>query len=95
MLKEVSVEEAKKLIAGKKAILLDVREKEEIESRNANPDKRIPLGELAERKNELSTKQPIIVICRSGNRSAKATKFLNENGFDAFNLKGGMLAWDS
>ncbi|MAG18275.1 MAG: rhodanese [Candidatus Diapherotrites archaeon] len=95
MVKEVSAKEAKKLITAKKAILLDVREKKEIDAGNANPDKCIPLGELAERKNELSTKRPIIVICRSGHRSATATKFLNENGFEAFNLKGGMLAWGS
>ena len=35
----------------------------------------------------------IIVYCRSGNRSGTATKILNENGFDAVNLIGGMNEW--
>ena len=36
----------------------------------------------------------IIVYCRSGNRSGKATKILKENGFDAVNLIGGMNFWE-
>ena len=35
----------------------------------------------------------VYVICRSGGRSARATEWLNLNGFDAINVKGGMGAW--
>ena len=35
----------------------------------------------------------IIVYCRSGNRSGTATKILNENGFTAYNMLGGMNEW--
>ena len=35
----------------------------------------------------------IIVYCRSGNRSGTATKILNQNGFNAFNMIGGMNGW--
>jgi rhodanese-related sulfurtransferase len=34
-----------------------------------------------------------VVICRSGARSARAVGWLNQNGFAALNLDGGMVAW--
>ncbi len=37
----------------------------------------------------------MVVICRSGNRSATATSLLVRSGFDAMNLRGGMQAWAS
>jgi rhodanese-related sulfurtransferase len=35
----------------------------------------------------------IVCVCRSGARSARAATFLLQNGYDAINLEGGMLAW--
>ena len=35
----------------------------------------------------------MIVVCRSGNRSATATQALRSVGIDAANLSGGMKAW--
>tara|TARA_B100000575_G_C22744263_1_gene444749 strand:+ start:261 stop:491 length:231 start_codon:yes stop_codon:yes gene_type:complete len=56
----------------------------------------IPLQEIGQRLSELNDykDKKIIVYCRSGNRSEKATKILKENGFDAFNLIGGMNSWE-
>tara|TARA_Y100000816_G_scaffold153887_1_gene109647 strand:+ start:312 stop:653 length:342 start_codon:yes stop_codon:yes gene_type:complete len=56
----------------------------------------IPLQELSQRLGELNDyrDKKVIVYCRSGNRSGKATKILKENGFDAFNLIGGMNSWE-
>jgi len=56
----------------------------------------IPLQEIGQRLSELNDykNKKIIVYCRSGNRSGKATKILKENGFDAFNLIGGMNSWE-
>ena len=56
----------------------------------------IPLNELSERITELEEfkESEIVVMCRSGVRSAHAQKFLLENGFgDVKNLAGGILAW--
>jgi len=54
----------------------------------------IPLGELEKSVHELERSQEIVVHCRSGERSAKAIKFLREAGFEKVkNLKGGILAW--
>ncbi len=54
----------------------------------------IPLGELRGRSGEVSKDKPVVVVCRSGARSARATLFLKQNGFDRVaNVTGGMLRW--
>jgi rhodanese-related sulfurtransferase len=42
---------------------------------------------------ELPTQRPVIAVCRSGHRSARAARFLAGHGLGAANLKGGMSAW--
>ena len=55
----------------------------------------IPIHELEERLIELEKNDDkrMVVYCRSGNRSAKGTKILLDNGFNAVNLLGGMINW--
>jgi len=54
----------------------------------------IPLGSLNGRSGELTKEKPIVVVCRSGARSAQATVLLGKAGFDKVaNLSGGMLRW--
>jgi rhodanese-related sulfurtransferase len=48
---------------------------------------------LADRLDELPRDETLLVICRSGGRSAVATETLVDAGFDAVNVTGGMLAW--
>jgi len=54
----------------------------------------IPLGELPDRLAEVPA-GPLVVTCRAGGRSARATQFLRGHGVDATNLDGGMQAWDA
>jgi len=54
----------------------------------------IPLGTLNEKTTQLNKNEPLVVVCRSGARSAQATVLLNKAGFDKVaNLSGGMLRW--
>jgi len=54
----------------------------------------IPLGQLKARFSELDRKKPVVAVCRSGARSARATQMLEQNGFTKVaNLSGGMLRW--
>ncbi len=53
----------------------------------------IPLAELPARMLELPAETWIAVVCRSGGRSAKAVALLNDHGFEAVNVLGGMAAW--
>ncbi len=75
------------------AILLDVREPDEWNQGHAPDATWIPMGDLAARQGELDADRRIVVVCRSGGRSARVTTALRHAGFDASNLAGGMQAW--
>ena len=94
-IKEASVESLKRrLDAGDDFLLLDVREPQEYQICAIPGSTLIPLGDLPSRLVELEGEREIVVHCKSGVRSAKAVKLLQEAGFaDAANLKGGILAW--
>jgi rhodanese-related sulfurtransferase len=76
------------------AVLLDVREDDEWAAGHAPQAIHIPLGELAERIGEVPQDSgEVYVVCRMGGRSARATMYLNQNGWDAVNVAGGMQVW--
>lgn len=75
------------------AVLLDVRESHEWQAGHAPKARHIPLGQLAQRAGELPANKPIVTVCRSGNRSARAASMLARSGREASNLTGGMHAW--
>jgi sulfur-carrier protein adenylyltransferase/sulfurtransferase len=87
--------ELKSLIdRGEHPFILDVRNPEEIAICRLSGSTVIPLPELANRLDELDRSLPMIVHCKSGARSAKAIKLLQEAGFTHLrNLTGGILAW--
>ncbi len=89
---EISVQQAyQKYQQG--VFLLDVRTQPEWDEFHAPNAVLIPLDELPSRLSELPKDQEIVVICRSGNRSAVATDILRQNGFNAASAAGGMNAW--
>ena len=74
--------------------LIDVRETFEYEIARINGARLIPLGEIAERADELPRDRPIVVHCHSGRRSAEAVRLLQQRGFgNIYNLEGGIDAW--
>lgn len=80
------------------ALLLDVRQPEEYAALHAPDAQLIPLGDLPSRLPEIAAykDQPIVVICRSGRRSAKAVDLLREAGYgNVSNVAGGMNDWES
>jgi rhodanese-related sulfurtransferase len=95
MIKYITPEELKvKLNNGESPAIVDVREVEEVAEGMIPGAIHIPLGELVLRHNEIPQKDEIILVCRSGNRSLKASQFLEAQGFTGlFNMSGGMLAW--
>ncbi len=91
---DVSATEAQKKLSQKpKPFLLDVRQPEEFRSGHIPGAKLIPLGDLRSRMNELPKNQEILVVCRSGNRSLSATRQLTGAGYNAVNVRGGIIAW--
>ena len=75
------------------ALLLDVRQDSEFELGHAPSALHIPLAELPDHLDELDKGRRILCVCRSGGRSARAGEFLLEQGFNAVNVEGGMIAW--
>ncbi|MDP3585878.1 MAG: rhodanese-like domain-containing protein [Thiobacillus sp.] len=79
------------------ALVLDVREDKEYAEGHIPKAKHIPLGQLAGRLNELDKfkNKPVLVTCRSGQRSARACGMLKKAGFETvYNQAGGIIAWE-
>lgn len=97
VIKEIEVTELKQWRdSGKDFELIDVREPNEYDLTHIG-GKLIPLGQVGERAGEISKEKIVIVMCRSGKRSATAIRELQEKfGYkNLLNLKGGILAWAS
>jgi rhodanese-related sulfurtransferase len=95
-IKGVDTVAALQLINHKDALVLDVREQAEYDNGHLLNAKLIPLNKLEERIGEIEKyrERPIVVVCRSGQRSASAISTLNKQGFaQAYNLEGGVYAW--
>ena len=96
-MQNITVEELKKrLDAGEKIDIVDVREPHENAEFNIGGTL-IPLGKIQSMQiDELEDfkEKELILYCRSGNRSGQACMFLDAMGFkNTKNLVGGMLAW--
>lgn len=74
-------------------VVLDVREQNEWDAGHAPHAVHVPLRELSEAIAGMSRQRRVVVVCRSGRRSAHATAALLAAGVDALNLLGGMQAW--
>ena len=76
-------------------VVLDVRSADEYRSGHIPGAKLIPLNEIRSRLNELPKDEQILCVCRSGARSSSAVGHLTGAGFNAVNLSGGMMSWQS
>ncbi|GAA3609359.1 rhodanese-like domain-containing protein [Kineosporia mesophila] len=76
------------------AAIVDVREPDEWQAGHISGAVHIPLMELPARTGDLP-EGDVYVICRSGGRSARAVAWLEQNGFEAVNVSGGMGAWQA
>ncbi|WP_040215216.1 rhodanese-like domain-containing protein [Clostridium polynesiense] len=94
-MKQISAKEVEKLLnQGKKLNLIDVREADEVAQGKIPGVMNIPLGLLDVRMFELDKSKEYIMVCRSGARSGLATQFLQDQGFNAVNMRGGMIHWE-
>lgn len=79
------------------ALVLDVREDKEFAAGHIPKAKHIPLGQLKGRLSELDKfkGKPVLITCRSGQRSARACSMLKKAGFETvYNQAGGIIAWE-
>ena len=92
---EITIDQFKEMRDnGNNVVVLDVREYHEYDICSIEGSVLIPLGEIADRIDELNEDDEIIVHCHHGGRSMKATQFLKDKGFkNVKNLAGGIDAW--
>ena len=94
-MKEITAKEVQKRIENGEIVnLIDVREVDEVQAGHIPDITHIPLGLLEFRMHELDKNKPYILVCRSGGRSGQATQYLQSQGFDVTNMRGGMLSWE-
>lgn len=89
----IACEEAKQLVKNKNAQLVDVRTPEEYEASKIPEATNLPLQELDRLAAQLDKSRPVVVFCRSGQRSQMAMQMLLSMGFgEVYNL-GPYMAW--
>jgi sulfur-carrier protein adenylyltransferase/sulfurtransferase len=93
-MKEISVQELKMLLDTKADIqLIDVRELHEYEQAQMGGTL-IPMGEVMDNLDNISTTKQVVIHCRSGARSGAICNMLETKGYtNVYNLKGGIIAW--
>ncbi len=80
--------------ANHKLRVIDVRQAEEIAQGTVPKAEALPLHLLPTRLRELGKQEKLVMVCRSGARSAQACMFLQQQGYtNVFNLRGGMVGW--
>jgi len=92
---DMSVQELKQYFDKKKDfVLLDVREKFEFNIASIPNSIHIPMMKIPSKLNELNPEKEIVVLCKSGIRSAKVCEFLCQNNYHTVkNVSGGIKAW--
>ncbi|MBG9543461.1 rhodanese domain protein [Cytobacillus firmus] len=94
-MKTMTVKEVEQqLAAGVKLNIIDVREADEVKEAKIASATHIPLGLIEFRMHELDKNQEYVMVCRSGNRSGLAVRFLEGQGFSVINMLGGMMNWE-
>jgi rhodanese-related sulfurtransferase len=88
---EVTAAEA---VVDEEGWLLDVREQHEWDAGHAPEAHHIPMSQLSERQDELPDGR-ILVVCLAGGRSLRVTAALEDAGYTAINISGGMIAWQA
>ena len=95
LIKEIEVSELAQLKEKNNVVrVIDIRQPAELNSGIIPGAEALPMHTIPLRLSELKREETLIMVCRSGARSAQACMFLQQQGYDnVFNLRGGMMAW--
>jgi rhodanese-related sulfurtransferase len=92
----ISTVDAVMLVNREKGVLIDVSEPAEYAAGHAGGARNVPLAKLETPPNDLPKNKalPLVVLCATGARSAKAVAILKKLGYDKVHaLNGGLRAW--
>jgi rhodanese-related sulfurtransferase len=95
MLQDISIENYhQQFKEGSDFQLIDVREVEEYEEVRIPYAINIPMSEFQSRMDEIAEDKPVVLVCRTGNRSQMAGDYLSANGYgEVYNLLEGIVGW--
>lgn len=95
LIKEIEVTDLAELKESNNTVrVIDIRQPAELNSGIIPGAEALPMHTIPLRLSELKQDEKLIMVCRSGARSAQACMFLQQQGYDnVFNLRGGMIAW--
>ncbi|MCF8566257.1 rhodanese-like domain-containing protein [Alicyclobacillus tolerans] len=92
--KEISTVDMKRMLFDYEDVqIVDVREVNEYREGHIEGSTLIPLGILPHRTDAIAKDKPVVVVCRSGNRSKEACEMLRQRGFNVMSLRGGLSSW--
>jgi rhodanese-related sulfurtransferase len=81
------------LVASGRAQLIDVRTDEEYQAGHIAEARHIPIDRLTAESGTLDHERPVVLYCRSGDRSGAAAEAFRASGWDAQSMEGGLVAW--
>ncbi len=90
---EIEVQRLKEMLGSEGVQLVDTREAYEADAGHIPGSRNLELNNVAGAAESFDREQPLVFYCRSGERSAMPAQAFAEAGFDAYNLAGGILAW--
>lgn len=74
--------------------IIDVREHAEIATGTVPGADAVPMNSIPYHMESLNKEDELVIVCRSGQRSAQVCMFLQQQGFkNVFNLRGGIVQW--
>lgn len=74
-------------------VIIDVRETNEVEAASVEGATHIAMSSFLEHIGEVPREETVYVLCHSGGRSAQVTQYLEQQGYDAVNIVGGITEW--
>ena len=95
MINEISVLNLKEKLERKKIVLLDVREDDEVKICSIKESVHVPMKNIPKILHKLRKDTDYAIICHSGVRSYNVAFYLQNNGFNVFNVAGGIDMWAS
>ena len=93
MYKTIMALELEEIVRKNKVNIIDVREEDEIKAGHIPGIIHMPLSEFGKHLDKINKNEHYYIVCRSGQRSGVASKFLSEQGFDVTNVLGGMMTY--
>ncbi|MGK9146500.1 rhodanese-like domain-containing protein [Plantibacter flavus] len=77
------------------AVIIDVREADEVAVMSVPGALHLPMSSFLDHLEDVPREETVYVLCHSGGRSARVTGYLEQQGYDAVNVTGGILAWSA